>query len=525
MPEVSTANIPTDSTAPHTPTTVFENEDIFLDDALVMLSDKTKLKGVEIKEIKDTDRPARSVLTLKPLPTIDPKNKGKGILEEEPKPVNVKSKAQRKLLAEQRAVAIRNKPLTKNQLRNQMITFLKHVGRYTHNKLRNKKFDEVKVLYEKAKKSVQDFIPIGSTKDERLIEKMNTKEAGEDTSKKEKVLEEPDSTKMEVKQEEVEESTRKRPGTILKMTARKKARKQTHVDGDASKKRKGSLRMKRMSKRKKTDSDLEEEEHLKNFLKIVPDEEGIGINYRIFRSDGSSRWIKTFSETVTRFDRIDLMELYNLVMQRFETTTLEGVDLVLWGDLRTVFDTNTEDELWHNQERWNLKNWDFYENCGVHTLILEYGTEMNMLAERKYPLTKETLEKMMSLKLVAESASDGAYNLLRSIQKQIDESGSYDGICQKLYGSQLTMLHSKELASPKQTALGKDFSNPLMVDSLPKTIWLSMHHVIAMKHWLFQSKRLLLLRCCKDDKDWKLMNVKYYKVTKELKFIKEHIKE
>nr|GEW40696.1 hypothetical protein [Tanacetum cinerariifolium] len=49
----------------------------------------------------------------------------------------------------------------------------------------------------------------------------------------------------------------------------------------------------------------------------------------------------------------------------------------------------------------------------------------------------------------------------------------------------------QELASPKQTALGKDFSNPLMADSLPKTIWLSMHHVIAMKHWLFQSKRLL----------------------------------
>ncbi|GJZ46503.1 hypothetical protein Tco_0594099 [Tanacetum coccineum] len=71
----------------------------------------------------------------------------------------------------------------------------------------------------------------------------------------------------------------------------------------------------------------------------------------------------------------------------------------------------------------------------------------------------------------------------------------------KLYGSQLTMLYSKELASPKQTALRKDISNPLIVDSLLKTIWLSMHHVIAMKHWLFQSKRLLLLRCCDDDKE------------------------
>nr|GFA43192.1 hypothetical protein [Tanacetum cinerariifolium] len=49
----------------------------------------------------------------------------------------------------------------------------------------------------------------------------------------------------------------------------------------------------------------------------------------------------------------------------------------------------------------------------------------------------------------------------------------------------------KELASPKQTTLGKDNSNPLIVDSSLKTIWLSMHHVIAMKHWLFQSKWLL----------------------------------
>ncbi|GJT61359.1 hypothetical protein Tco_1004892 [Tanacetum coccineum] len=49
----------------------------------------------------------------------------------------------------------------------------------------------------------------------------------------------------------------------------------------------------------------------------------------------------------------------------------------------------------------------------------------------------------------------------------------------------------KELASTKQTSLGKDFSNLLIVDSLLKTIWLSMHHVVTMKHWLFQSKQLL----------------------------------
>ncbi|GJX88078.1 hypothetical protein Tco_0340092 [Tanacetum coccineum] len=36
------------------------------------------------------------------------------------------------------------------------------------------------------------------------------------------------------------------------------------------------------------------------------------------------------------------------------------------------------------------------------------------------------------------------------------------------------------LASPKQTAIGKDYSNPLIVDSLLKTIWSSMHNNEAL---------------------------------------------
>ncbi|GJS80447.1 hypothetical protein Tco_0730328 [Tanacetum coccineum] len=51
----------------------------------------------------------------------------------------------------------------------------------------------------------------------------------------------------------------------------------------------------------------------------------------------------------------------------------------------------------------------------------------------------------------------------------------------------------QELTSPEQTAIGKDFSNPLIVDSLLKTIWSSMHHVFTIKHWLVQSKRLLII--------------------------------
>ncbi|GJT19903.1 putative ribonuclease H-like domain-containing protein [Tanacetum coccineum] len=66
------------------------------------------------------------------------------------------------------------------------------------------------------------------------------------------------------------------------------------------------------------------------------------------------------------------------------------------------------------------KRISLHGSSGVHTLMTEAGLVIHMLVEKKYPLRKK-------------------------------------------------------LASPKQTALGKDFSNQLMANSLPKTIWLSIH--------------------------------------------------
>nr|GEV69797.1 hypothetical protein [Tanacetum cinerariifolium] len=43
----------------------------------------------------------------------------------------------------------------------------------------------------------------------------------------------------------------------------------------------------------------------------------------------------------------------------------------------------------------------------------------------------------------------------------------------------------------KQTALGKDKSNPLMADNLPKIVWFSTHHITLMKSWLVQKQKAL----------------------------------
>nr|GEV84405.1 hypothetical protein [Tanacetum cinerariifolium] len=42
-----------------------------------------------------------------------------------------------------------------------------------------------------------------------------------------------------------------------------------------------------------------------------------------------------------------------------------------------------------------------------------------------------------------------------------------------------------------QTVFGKDSSNPLMANNLPKTVWYSTHHVALMKSWLVQKQTAL----------------------------------
>ncbi|GJV90882.1 hypothetical protein Tco_1538695 [Tanacetum coccineum] len=77
--------------------------------------------------------------------------------------------AQRRFLAEQRAIAIRNRPPTRTQLRNQMMTYLKHVGNKKHSDIKNKTFEEIQDLYEKVKRFDESFTVVGSTEDERSI--------------------------------------------------------------------------------------------------------------------------------------------------------------------------------------------------------------------------------------------------------------------------------------------------------------------------------------------------------------------
>ncbi|GJU55734.1 hypothetical protein Tco_1229448 [Tanacetum coccineum] len=72
--------------------------------------------------------------------------------------------------------------------------------------------------------------------------------------------------------------------------------------------------------------------------------------YKIIRADGNTSYHKSLSSMLKIFDRQDLVVLHRLVMKRFKNTTLEGYNLLLWGDLKVMFQQNAEDEIWSNQQ-------------------------------------------------------------------------------------------------------------------------------------------------------------------------------
>ncbi|GJT77766.1 hypothetical protein Tco_1044491 [Tanacetum coccineum] len=471
--------------ATQTPTSTIFGDDETIAKVLLNMSQakavsREKEKGVELKDIEETNRPrptsTTSLLTLKPLLKIDPKDKGKKKIEEEDESesesdgipeaekkfkqfesdeemarkiqeellaerlqeqereqftIEERAKflhdtiaAQRKFLAQQRSEAIRNRPPTKNQLRNQMMTYLKHVGNFKHAELKIKKFEEVQALYEKIKRSDEDFISIGSAEDERLIKRMNEK--GIDSSKDQVVKEESKEVIKEASKEEVkkeskaevqeeskeEESKRKRKlGTRKKMKSRKRRFIQNTSEDD-SEKENDELRLHLIiapDEEKEVDYEILDRKYpIKEWktecLGIKPQDdkaehlEEINQNV-VIRSNGQKRYFSTLMRVLSIFDREDLNDVYQLVMDRYQDEIPE---------------------------------------------------------EKKYPLRKEVLMQMLKLKLESEEDST----------------------------MELELIRHKNWLVHKQTACGKDFSNPFMVDNLPKIVRFSTHLASVVKSWL-----------------------------------------
>ncbi|GJU38130.1 hypothetical protein Tco_1186484 [Tanacetum coccineum] len=143
--------------------------------------------------------------------------------------------------------------------------------------------------------------------------------------------------------------------------------------------------------------------------------------YQIIRADGSSKNYKIFSEMLDDFDRQDVLDLHRLVQERYDTTSPEGYDLLLWGDLKILFEPNEEDEIWKNQQDYNLISWRLFDSCGIHMLLMHTGIAIHMMIKKKHPLTQEMLSRMLSIRLEVDQESEIAFELLKFIRSQLQK--------------------------------------------------------------------------------------------------------
>ncbi|GJS23095.1 hypothetical protein Tco_0451727 [Tanacetum coccineum] len=342
---------------PTTTTTAFEDKDLTIAQTLVkMRSEKAKVKGVDFRDVEES---ARSTTIL---PPIDPKDKGKGIIQEPKKPPKNPIKAQiqrdaeiaqrlfeeeqaqfeREMLVEmiaerkrfftaQRAEQIRNKPPTRAQLRNKMVTYLKHTGKYTHNQIKSKSFEEIQKLYEREQKWINDFVPI----DSEVVNTLSKRQKIEDDAKKEALR------------------------AYLDI-----------ISGDDEAVNVESLATKYLIVDWKTHALSEDKMY-----------------YKIIRGDENTKSYKIITEMLDDYNRKDVLDLYRLVKERFETASPEGYDRLLWGDLIIVFEPSECDDIWKAQQDYTLISWRLFDSCGVHVLLMDTGIAIHMLIEKTYPLT------------------------------------------------------------------------------------------------------------------------------------------
>ncbi|GJX28506.1 hypothetical protein Tco_0236585 [Tanacetum coccineum] len=74
-----------------------------------------------------------------------------------------------------------------------------------------------------------------------------------------------------------------------------------------------------------------------------------------------------------------------------------------------------------DQQDWEIVTWRLYESCGAYILELKDGTVIHMLVERRYPFSKDLLQRMLDLGLEVERESTAALDLIRFIKQQIGE--------------------------------------------------------------------------------------------------------
>nr|GEV32452.1 retrovirus-related Pol polyprotein from transposon TNT 1-94 [Tanacetum cinerariifolium] len=209
-----------------------------------------------------------------------------------------------------RAKEKRSKPPTKAQKRNRMCTYLKSMGNYKHNQLKNKSFEEIQMLFNNTMKWIDSFVPM----DTELVK--GSEKAAEGSSKRGGDNLEQEDAKRQRIEEENESTELKRCLEII------------CDDNDVT------IEATPLSSKSPTIVDYKiYKEGRKSFFKII-------------KADGNSQNYLTFGKMFKNFNREDLEVLWSIVKTRFQKTKpVDDMNNLLFQTLKTMFEHHVKDNI------------------------------------------------------------------------------------------------------------------------------------------------------------------------------------
>ncbi|GKB56945.1 hypothetical protein Tco_0913131 [Tanacetum coccineum] len=223
---------------------------------------------------------------------------------------------------------------------------------YTLQHLRGYSFDEIKTLFETTMRKVNTFVPIESEVDRVVPELVvgSSKRAAE---------------------EELDQESSKR-----QMTGESSELAEEPRDREAD--------------------ELSQEE-LQQVVIIVPEQgmnvEALQTKYPIIDSEiyteGTRKYWKIirvgnhtevhhfFDDLLKAFDRDDLVMLWSLVKEKFNSTEpTDDNEREIWVELKIIFKPDTDDELWKLKKHIPDLTWKLYDLCGVYHVSTEKGIDI-----------------------------------------------------------------------------------------------------------------------------------------------------
>ncbi|GJY94453.1 hypothetical protein Tco_0510814 [Tanacetum coccineum] len=255
-----------------------------------------------------------------------------------------------------------NRPRSVTEVRTNMYKYLCNRARYKMRNFKGMTYDDIRPIFEKVWDQVHEFVPM-----DYELEIPRLKRAGQ----------------------EVQEEPAKRQRTKeISNSVQEQTDEEPKID------------------------ELSQEQ-LSQMIIIVPKE---GMHVEALQTKYPIIGWEVFEDMIKNFDREDLLNLWSLVQERFNSPGLtEDKEKELYIEMKMLFDPDEENLLELQRYIHDPLKWWIYDTYAVHYVSTDRGQDIFMLIEKYYPLTKGLATLILCNKLRMDHHSEMADELLTKI--------------------------------------------------------------------------------------------------------------